>query len=254
MCTSYYMEQSEELSRFAIDAKNHRALPKMLEKLGIPLVTDGEICPSNLVPAIAPDCRGKSRTFPMVWGFTGKASLITCIRTEALETSDFLKGIYSRHRCIIPASWYFEQEHLLPTISYDLTGDQTKDNRQGTITKKETKGSRQPSGSRKPEPKPESDLPLGKPYLIQTKNSAVTYIAGMYQFEEIRGVKIPHFVILTRESPQDLRFIHTRMPLILDASDSNMINGWIDPNSGSFILDRILKNAVTDMVYEQRSA
>lgn len=251
MCTSYFLEESNELSGIAYAAAHHRLRPKMLEKLGKPLITRGEVFPGAIVPVIAPDRKGESRVFPMVWGFTGKVSIITSVKTESVEKTDVLKEIFSRHRCIIPSSWYFEREHLSPTVSYDLTGDQRLESQRNNSNRSNQSAT---GNNHAPSNDPDTDIPLGKPYLLQTKGSAVTFLAGIYRIEETGGIKVPHFVILTKEAPEDIRFIHSRMPLILDSTDSNMINGWIDPGSGPWILGRIINNSVTNMIYEQRNA
>lgn len=89
--------------------------------------------------------------------------------------------------------------------------------------------------------------------MVLRLRSAVTFLAGMYRIEEADGMKIPHFILLTKEAPKDIHFIHSRMPLVLDINDSNMINGWINPGSGPWILERIIRNTVTDMVFEKRN-
>ena len=129
MCCSYFLENSTKLAGIAHAASKHRIKGRMLEKLGQPLITEGEILPGRIAPVIAPDRRGESRVFPMVWGFTGKASLVTCAKIEAIEKSNLFSEAFMRHRCIIPASWYFEREHLMPVICSELAENQTADNR-----------------------------------------------------------------------------------------------------------------------------
>ena len=71
MCCSYFLENSTKLAGIAHAASKHRIKGRMLEKLGQPLITEGEVLPGRIAPVIAPDRRGESRVFPMVWGFTG---------------------------------------------------------------------------------------------------------------------------------------------------------------------------------------
>lgn len=238
MCCSYFLENSTKLAGIAHAASKHRIKGRMLEKLGQPLITEGEVLPGRIAPVIAPDRRGESRVFPMVWGFTGKASLVTCAKIEAIEKSNLFSEAFMRHRCIVPASWYFEREHLMPVICSELAENQTADNRKVKAAPSATES---------------SCVSLGDRYLLQAKGSAVTFLAGMYRIEEADGMKIPHFILLTKEAPKDIHFIHNRMPLVLDINDSNMINGWINPGSGPWILERIIRNTVTDMVFEKRN-
>ena len=85
----------------------------------------------------------------------------------------------------------------------------------------------------------------GDKYMIQPKGSAVTWLAGLYRIEDISGIQVPVFTILTREPSEEIRFIHDRMPVILPGDD---IEKWIDPVSKP---DEIIKNAMTDMVFEK---
>ena len=85
----------------------------------------------------------------------------------------------------------------------------------------------------------------GDKYMIQPEGSAVTWIAGLYRIEDISGIQVPVFTILTREPSEEIRFIHDRMPVILPGDD---IEKWIDPVSKP---DEIIKNAMTDMVFEK---
>ena len=79
-------------------------------------------------------------------------------------------------KTIIPASWYFEGEHIT------AAGGRTK---------------------------------TGAKYLIQANGSDMTYLAGLYRIQEYRDLKYPVFSVLTREPSKELRKLHDRMPLIL---------------------------------------
>ena len=63
--------------------------------------------------------------------------------------------------------------------------------------------------------------------------------------EEHRGVQIPMFAVLTRESVEPVSSIHDRMPLIL-GKDS--LREWVRPDSDP---GRIAKKALTNMVMEK---
>lgn len=85
----------------------------------------------------------------------------------------------------------------------------------------------------------------GDKYMIQPKGASLSYLAGLYRIEEMAGIKVPVFTILTREPSEPIRFIHDRMPVILP---KEMIGLWIAPSSDP---GKIVQSAVTDMVFEK---
>ncbi|MDO5134061.1 MAG: SOS response-associated peptidase family protein [Eubacteriales bacterium] len=82
---------------------------------------------------------------------------------------------------------------------------------------------------------------MGEVCMIQPKGSTMTWLCGLYRIEE----GLPHFVILTREPGNEIRFIHDRMPLIMP---KNMINVWIRPDVKP---EGMLGATLTEMVYEK---
>ena len=120
--------------------------------------------------------------YPMVWGFSNPkaGSPIVNARVETASSKSLWKEAWEKHRCVIPASWYYEWEHLVS-----------------------------PDGRTKTGPK----------YMIQPKGCKITYLAGLYRIEEKGDLKYPVFTVLTRDPAEEIRFIHDRMPLILP-SDS----------------------------------
>ena len=208
MCTRYYMEMSPELKPIVDQAMHSRLVEVMVDKLGKTLKTEGEIRPADIAPVVAPNRKTQQPTvYPMLWGFTNPrgGSLLLNARVETASQKPFWRDAWASHRCIIPASYYYEWEHL---VSSD--------------------------GTRK----------IGQKYMIQPKNSPVTYLAGLYRIEEQRGIKIPVFAVLTREPGEEIRFIHDRMPVILP---KEMVKAWISPRGNP---TEIVKSAVTDMFYE----
>ncbi len=207
MCTRYYMELSPELRPFIDRAARSSILDNMMNKLARPLKTEGEIRPTDMVPVVAPDARNRQPTvFPMVWGFTnpgGGSPVVNC-RVETASEKPFWKEAWKRRRCVIPASYYFEWEHL-----------------------------RSPDGKVK----------AGSKYMIQPVGCPVTYMAGLYQIEEQRGIKYPVFAILTREPGENIRFIHDRMPVILS---KNNVKIWLNGGENE-------PSALTDMYFEKVS-
>lgn len=178
MCCRYWMEESPELRPF-VEAVNRSPLKdKMVSKLARPIKTTGEIRPTDMVPVVAPNAKGEAVVFPMIWGFSNPKAgqpLVNC-RVETVATKPTWRESWERHRCIVPASWYYEWEHFVSPDGRTKTGDK---------------------------------------YMIQPRGSRITYLAGLYRIEETAGLKYPVFAILTREPSEEIRFIHERMPLIL---------------------------------------
>ena len=192
MCTRYYMELSPELRPY-IDRAFHSPLKdRMVAKLGRPFKTEGEVCPTDIAPVIAPDNNHSPTVFPMIWGFTNPRErgkpLVNC-RVETAGFKPFWKESWQRRRCIIPCSYYFEWEHYM-TIK----------------------------GQKK----------AGQKYMIQPTGALITYLAGLYTIEEANGIKVPVFTVLTREPGEEISFIHDRMPVILG---KEKVENWMDPQS-----------------------
>ncbi len=71
----------------------------------------GEICPSAVMPVLAVNRSGLERVFPMKWGFSQQGKLIINARVETAAERKTFREAWQRHRCVIPASWYFEWQH-----------------------------------------------------------------------------------------------------------------------------------------------
>jgi len=209
MCCRYYMEMSPELRPIIEEANRSALKERIVNKLGRPMVTEGEVRPTNIVPVIAANRAGARTVFPMVWGFTlpRSSSPMVNARMETASTKPTFKESWERRHCIVLASYYFEWEHLINAATGNAkTGDK---------------------------------------YMIQPKGSAVTWLAGLYRIEDISGIQVPVFTVLTREPSEEIRFIHDRMPVILPGVD---IEKWINPDSKP---DEIIKDAITNMVFEK---
>ena len=76
-----------------------------------PLEAEGEIFPSAVVPALALNRAGEERVFPMKWGFSQRGKLLINARVETAAEKPTFRESWLSHRCVIPASWYFEWEH-----------------------------------------------------------------------------------------------------------------------------------------------
>ena len=81
------------------------------KKEGIPLQPEGEIFPSSVLPVLAVNKAGEQRVFPMKWGFSGPKGLLINARAETAAEKETFREAWKAHRCVIPASWYFEWEH-----------------------------------------------------------------------------------------------------------------------------------------------
>ena len=202
------MELSPELRPY-IEAANRSPLKeKIVDKLARPMVTSGEVRPTDLVPVIASNKAMKPAVFPMVWGFhfPRYSSPIVNARVETAMEKEIFKESWEHRRCIIPASYYFEWEHLKNAARKAKTGDK---------------------------------------YMIQPQGSRLTFMAGLYRIEEIKGIKIPVFTILTRDPVESIRFIHDRMPVILL---KDRIREWVNPTRRP---EEQLNGPPVDMLFEK---
>ena len=76
------------------------------------LITSGEVRPTDIVPVLAPDPQGNRAVYPMKWGYKldGRTTLFNA-RTETAGVKPLFRQDWASHRCIVPASWYFEWDH-----------------------------------------------------------------------------------------------------------------------------------------------
>ncbi len=153
----------------------------MVSSLGKEFRENGEIRPTDMVTVIAPSATGEKTAFPMVWGYhiPGVDRPVVNARAESAKEKKSFAEDWRKHRCIIPASYYFEWEHLK---------------------------------------RPDGKVKTGQKYAIQPKGSSVTWIAGLYRMEEKNGLHYPVFTVLTREPSAELRKLHNRMAVILPES------------------------------------
>lgn len=234
MCTRYYMEMSPELRPIVEEARRSSLASRMTAHFGRTLKTEGEIRPTDIAPVIAPNKHGIRSVYPMIWGFgfrnpsdnssssssgPGRKQPIVNCRIETAPDKPMWAESWSRRRCIIPASWYFEWEHLI-----------------------------QPDGKKKTGAKyllhPEQAGKTGTEYMNDPGKADLCCLAGLYRIEN----GYPHFAILTRNSAPEIRFIHDRMPVILDAE---VIDTWIDPGASPEIINQIAGSAFHHMSFEK---
>ena len=146
MCGRFFIEEESPEFFSIVEAVNRSPLTsKWLATTGI--TTSGEIRPTNVVPVIASSKGGKQTIYPMKWGFTSEIAnrpLLINARVETAPVKPTFKEAWQSHRCIVPASYYFEWEHRLGADGKKHTGDK---------------------------------------FMIQPKGAAVTWLCGLYRIE-----------------------------------------------------------------------
>ena len=246
MCTRYYIETSHDLHSAIESVQSSSLTALMQEQLGKTVVINGEVRPTDLAAVIASNKNGARSVFPMIWGFTippssrsfdssfskdpqntcQKPQLLVNCRVETASRKPLWKDSWLHRRCVIPASYYYEwgKAAIDQSIPHVLT---PADGR--------VPGTRIKSRNNKIK---YAILPKDKNYLKR-----IMYLAGLYRFEN----HYPHFAILTRESSENIRFIHNRMPVILNRDS---IDEWIHPQSAITVIQQIAREALTEMNYK----
>lgn len=148
MCTRYALDITQpELKEIIEIAKRAPLTTKFVDTHARPLITDGEVRPTDIVPVIAPNSKGEKCVFPMQWGFTArdsKRSLFNA-RLETAGEKPTFKEAWQSHRCIVPASYYYEWEHFKS---------------------------------------PDGKIKTGDKYAIQPVDSTSTWLCGLYRIED----------------------------------------------------------------------
>ena len=147
MCTRYAIEKDLPELKNVMDAVKRSALfERFISSHGRPIITSGEVRPTDIVPTLASNTKGDLSVFPMQWGFLakdGKRTLFNARVETALQKPTFKEAWHSR-RCIIPASYYFEWKHFKSADGKIKTGDK---------------------------------------YVIQPKGCTLTWLCGLYRME-----------------------------------------------------------------------
>ena len=144
MCCRYFVEMSPELRPIVEEMNRSPLARKFLEYSAV--LNEGEIRPKDVAPVIASSRSGRRAVFPMRWGFTvpGRPLVINA-RTETAGEKPLFREAWKGHRCIVPASWYFEWEHRIRNDGKKETGDK---------------------------------------YLIQPRGSEAAWMCGLYRIED----------------------------------------------------------------------
>ena len=146
MCYSFYIDLDREFTRELKEKILSSKLTAGFENTGKKVITRGIIRPSDIVPVIAADRRGERSVFPMKWGFRlSRGDLVANARSESASEKPLFREAWKAHRCIIPASWYYEWSHYTDNSGKKRTGDR---------------------------------------YRIGMKDSLFTYLCGLYRLEE----------------------------------------------------------------------
>ena len=129
MCGRYVIAPVDSAIQDMIREVNRNRLAALFINKGNPPVQEGrEILPSFVIPVIALNRTGEKRVFPMKWGFTLKGmaqdytsdqkpaehfhkTMLINARVETASEKPAFREAWQRHRCIIPASWYYEWMH-----------------------------------------------------------------------------------------------------------------------------------------------
>ena len=228
MCGRYWIDDTLEQRQIAEEMMRSALVGRWKDKAAVK--THGEIRPTDVVPVIAPNRYGARTVYPMKWGYTGRSLLINARSETAAEKPSFRED-WARHRCIVPASWYFEWEHYLDKGGKKRTGDKymirpKRSEIEGDFVM--TTGTAHEMGA----------TTTGAAH---KSSAAMTWLCGLYRIEG----GLPVFVILTREPGEKIRFIHDRMPLIMPGE---LVNEWIRPDAKP---QELLPYALTEMDFEK---
>ncbi len=146
MCTRFYVLPDTDEIREIVEEAQRSVLARRFLHEGSPVLASGEIRPTDVAAVLATSREGRTAAFPMRWGFRlPGGTLAVNARSESAAVKPTFREAWKSHRCAIPASWYFEWEHI-----------------------------RTPSGKDR----------AGQKYAIQPAGADVTWLCGLYRMEE----------------------------------------------------------------------
>ena len=146
MCCRYYIEKEDpELQAIGEAASRTPLRFRFIKETPLPLRTEGEVSPGVLASVIASSKNGNKFFYPMAWGFNlDGRKMLPNARLETAALKPTFQAAWKSHRCVIPASYYFEWEHFL---------------------------------------RPNGKTETGRKYLIQTRDEHITWLCGIYRME-----------------------------------------------------------------------
>ncbi|MBR3000439.1 MAG: SOS response-associated peptidase [Oscillospiraceae bacterium] len=124
MCTRYFIERnSEQIAPYILRARDSVLYGSFL-RIGKEMATEGEIRPTDVVPVLASNRRGEPSVFPMRWGYKEpERALLVNARAETASVKPTFRDGWRQHRCIVPASGYYEWEHFEDRDGNRKTGE-----------------------------------------------------------------------------------------------------------------------------------
>ena len=108
MCGRYFIDPDgrDSVLLGMVDAAAEKAAAQGLE------LKTGEIFPGDCVPALACDRRREPAVFPMRWGFPApRGGILINARSETAAEKPTFAESARLHRCLLPATNYFEWTH-----------------------------------------------------------------------------------------------------------------------------------------------
>lgn len=147
MCCRFYIRENDpDFAPIVEGAEKSRLFPRVQKTHPAPLVRAGEVRPTDIAAVLAMDKQQKPALFPMIWGVTtpGRKIPIINARSESAAENPLFREAWEKHRCVIPASWYIDWQHL-----------PSEDGRSTIKTK----------------------------YAIQPRDANLTYLCGLYRIE-----------------------------------------------------------------------
>ena len=205
----YHLDPTPQLRQILDKAYRSHLANRMLVVLGQPLKKDGDIKPGDIAPVIATSNKSKLTYFPMIWGYSMPEDPKTR-RTEPL--------LQARIETVVSSTAWrenYERRRCVVPASYFFIGSSAALSSAGRDT-----------------------------YLVQPTGSHTTLFAGIYRLED----NFPRFILLTRPSPNGIKDVCDRMPVILP---KDAVKEWIDPEIGKDRVKEITGDAITDVVVEK---
>ena len=112
MCGRFYVpeDDADETIARLVEEAGARA-----ERLNAGPIARGEVFPTHIVAALAPDRHGQPNAFPLRWGYRlGGGKTLINIRSETAGQKPLFRESLLKRRCLIPAAWYYEWSHTGP--------------------------------------------------------------------------------------------------------------------------------------------